>query len=243
MGLTTDIDILISNSIKCLDQEQYNEASNIVLSILNDKNLKEKLNTNQWQDIADIELMCGNFNFAKSAYEKANNLPGIAFTLILLGNLIEAKNTLFKSDTSPASNWGNFLIDLFSGIQIKKWPSLLLIRHFLEFTIYHLLLAKRFDYIEQITKNLRKLTQINLHSEKFIGLAYFHYGDLEKALKHFTNSQHHDNYDGELYFFFAQLYLKLNKPNDALSMLEIAYSLIPDHYPTKVLLEKVKQSF
>ncbi len=243
MGLSTDIDILISNSIKCLDEEQYSEAHNIVLSILNDKDLKEKLNTNQWQEIADIELMCSNFDLAKSAYEKADNLPGIAFTLILLGNLIEAKNILLKSEPSPASNWGIFLVDLFAGAKIKKWPSLLLIRHFLEFTVYHLLLAKKYEYIEQLNKNLKRLLQTNLHSEKLIGLAYFHYGDLEKAIIHFNNSLQHDNYDGELYFFFGQLYLELNRLEDAITMLERAHSLTPDHSPTKELLEKIKKQF
>ncbi len=240
MNDNSDIDILISNAMKCTNLKQYTQAEEIVTSILTNNDYLLKLNSGHWQSIANILLILGKFELAQNSYVKANNLPGVAFALILKGNLDEANNTLLKALPSPAASWCRFLIELFSGARVTKWPSFLLIRHFLEFAVYHLLLARQEKYISILLSNSNRLLRDNLHCEKLIGLAYFHYGDLDGALTHFHKSLQHDQQDGELYFFLGQLYLERKQIFEAVAALESAHLLSPDHTPTTELLEQTK---
>ncbi len=240
MNNNVTVDILISNAMKCTNLKQYTQAETIINSILTNHDCLFKLDSGHWQSIANVLLILGKFELAQNAYVKANNLPGVVFVLILKGNLDEATNTLLKALPSPAASWCRFLIELFSGVRVTKWPSFLLIRHFLEFTVYHLLLAKQEKYINILLNNLNRLLRDNLHCEKLIGLAYFHYGDLDGALTHFHKSLQHDQQDGELYFFLGQLYLERKQIFEAVAALENAHLLSPDHTPTAELLEQTK---
>ncbi|MBI3308234.1 MAG: hypothetical protein HYZ79_02545, partial [Candidatus Melainabacteria bacterium] len=76
---------------------------------------------------------------------------------------------------------------------------------------------------------------------KYIGYAYFHYGDLDKSLDLLINSAQRNQYDGEIYFVLGQLYYAKHEYWDALSMLENAALFLPEHYPTKMLKEKILQ--
>lgn len=236
-----EIKKLLYETLNLVSKDKYQDAENIIKSILNNKTSLEKLNSNHWQYIADISLAIGKFDISKSAYIKANNMTGYAFILILFKELKEAKEALKKADPSPASLWCNFLIDLFSNKKILfRWPSFFTVRHFLEFTVYYLLLAENHDFVQILVKNLNKLLEINTDSEKFVGYAYFHFGNLDEALIYLNNSIQRNQFDGEIYFVLGQLYLMKHSPQEALAMLENAKLFMPEHVPTKDLIEKAK---
>ena len=242
MFSTSTLSDLIFNSLKFISEEKYQEASDNVESILNNNNYVCELNTYHWQCIADIYLALGRFETAKDAYFKANNMVGVAFTLILMGSLDDANSYLQKVNKSPAKMWCEFLIDIFTEKpRIKSWPSFLQIRHFLEFTVYYLLLSKQYIFIDLLVKSLKKLLDLNMDSEKYIGYAYLSYGDVDQALKYMNSSIKRNKLDGELYFMLGKAHIMKNNFQGALSMLENAKSLLPNHYPTRLLLEHVKQ--
>ena len=232
---------LINKSFKFIADDNYNEAEKIINFILENNTCIKLLDVNIWQNIAEIYLSIGRFEKAKEAYIHANSSIGIAFSLIMLSSLDEAGFYLLKANSSPAKAWCGFLIDLFNQKNIiKSWPTFLQIRQFLEFTAYHLLLAGNYEYLNCLVLNLDELMQINMDSEKIIGAAYFHFGNLDEAINYFISAARKNQYDGEIYFNLAQIYLLKNKLLDALSMLTNASLLLPEHYPTKVLIEKTK---
>ncbi|MDO8610836.1 MAG: hypothetical protein Q7R95_09920, partial [bacterium] len=124
--------------------------------------------------------------------------------------------------------------------RIKNWPTFLQIRQFLEFTAYHLLIAKNHEYFKSFILNLDELMKINMDSEKIIAGAYFHAGEIDEAIYYFISAARKNEFDGEIYFNLAQIYLLKNDLPEALSMLTNASLLLPEHYPTEALLEKTR---
>lgn len=232
---------LIFKVLNHISLEQYQVANDIIESILNNKSNLGELNDYHWQYIGDICLALGKTDLARSSYFKANNKPGVAFTLIVQNKLQEANSILINASNSPASSWCHFLIELFGGQkQIKRMPSFLVVRHFLELTVYYLLLNKNTPFVLAILQNLNKLLEINLDSEKLIGYAYFSFGDLDYALKLLINASKRNNLDGEIFFMLGRLYIMKNNYHEAMSMLHNAQLLLPEHYPTQVLIESIR---
>ena len=228
----------ICKAFKFINEDKFNEAEEIIENLLKDS---QTLKSVQFQNIADICLTLGKFELAGNTYIKANNFSGVAFSFIFQKEIEKAKEILINTPDSPAKFWCMFLTELFSpNKNIKTWPSFLEIRHFMELTVYLLLKSKNQDYITLLIKNLKRLLDINLDSEKFIGYAYFHFGDLNGALSFLNNSIKRNSRDGEIYFVLGKLYLQKGSTHDALTMLENAHLLLPDHAPTKELLEKTK---
>ena len=231
----------ISKAFKFINEDNFKEAEQTIEDLLKNEEIKENLKINHFQNIADIHLILGKFESARNIYIKANNLAGIAFSFILLKEIQKAKEVLVNTPDSPAKFWCEFLAELFGEKNnVQKYPSFFEIRHFLELTVYLLLRSKNHHYINLIIKNLNKLLEINLDSEKFIGYAYFHFGDLENAVSLLNNAIKKNQYDGEIYFVLGKLYLQKGSVHDALAMLGNAQLFLPDHAPTKELLERAK---
>lgn len=241
-SMSNEVSDLLSNALSLVNKNKNVEAFNIVQSILNNKPLAEKLDVHNWQYIGDISLICAHFDVASNAYLKACNLPGVAFSYILQNKLDEAEKILLKAENSPPQCWDNFLIDIFCERKKIRMPSFFQIRNFMEFTIYHLLLSKNEKHLQLLFKQLDKLLKINMDSEKLIGYAYFHFGKLDEAIKFLNNSINQNQFDGEIFYNLGQIYLLKNLPYEALSMLENARLLMPDHYPTCALIEKVQNA-
>lgn len=236
----SNVDDLLFKAFNLISSDKNDEANQIIEFILNDNKTVEKLNPSHWQNVGDICLSIGKFDLALVAYIKANNQAAHAFTLIILKKLDDARNLLNCINQSPLTLWCDFLIGIFSKKACIKWPTFLFIRHFLEFTIYQLLLSNNQNYIHLLLDKLNKLLEINLDSEKYIGYAYFHFGLLDAAINHLNNSIKRNEFDGEIYFYLGQIYLQKNQPHEALAMLENAKLFMPQHLPTKELFEKTK---
>ena len=234
-----DLNSLIYKALKLVSEDKYNHAKDMVDSILNNKS-NLKLDMYHWQHIGDILLVCKEFERAINAYENANNHAGVAFVFIILANLNEAKKYLKDSSLSPAASWCQFLFELFSTKKIKKLPPFLQTRHFLEMTVYYLLLAENDLFIEILLKNLNRLIDSNLDSEKLIGCAYLNFGKLDEAEKFFINATKRNQLDGEIYFMLGKLYVMKNNYLAAMDMLQNANLLLNEHMPTKKLIEKVE---
>lgn len=230
----------IFTALQLVNEDKYDEALEIIQSIIGNPELLEKVTPVHWQNIGDIYLMVCDFTNAKEAYIKANNNIGIAFTLVFTKQLNEAKKVIKSLPDSPPKKWCNFLIGLFDGATWIQWPTFLEIRNFMELTIYLLLKTENQTYLNQILKNLKRLLDINLDSEKLIGYAFFHSGKSEEATTFLFNSLQRNSYDGEAYLVLGKLFMQKGLMRDAMAMLENAKMLIPEHEPTIELLEKVK---
>ncbi len=237
----SELDSKVFKALKLISDDNYIEAEEILTQILKNKDSDSHLTSFQYECIANMLLLYGKFQAALEAYKNAKNFAGASFTLILLNEPEEAELILRDVNKSPAFYWCQFLIDLFVNGYIKKhYPSFFQIRHFLEMTVYHLLLAHRVEVVELLISNLDELLKINLDAEKLIGFAFYSYGNLDRAIHLLKNSLQRDQYDGEIYFKLGQIYLSKNDLHDAMSMFSSAQLLLPGHYPTKMLLEKIK---
>lgn len=235
------VDNLIFKALSFVSLEQYHNANDIVESILNNKSNLDELNIYHWQCIGDVYLAMGKFELARSAYLKAANIPGVAFTLIIAGNIQEASGIMSSAKDSSLASWCNFLIDIFSEKkQIRRSPSLLMVRHFLELTVYYLLLAKNNTCIEMVFRKMNMFLEINLDAEKLIGYAFLNYGELDQALKLLQSAAKRNHLDGEIFFMLGRLYIMKNMYQEAMSMLQNAQVLLPEHYPTVELIETIK---
>jgi tetratricopeptide (TPR) repeat protein len=239
MDVNAEVNNLISKAFSLVNEDKNNEAFEIVNAISSDKYVNN-LNKDHFQAIGDICLSLGKFELAKDFYLKAENPEAASLALIALDDLDEASKLLLKCPKSPPSTWCNFLIDVFNEKAIKQWPSFLEIRHFMELTVYSLLLGKRHYFISLLLKRLNRLLDINIDSEKLIGYAYFHYGDLDNAIKFLKSSIRKNRTDGEIYFVLGQISLEKGDLKESLSMLENAKTLLANHYPSKKLYEEVK---
>lgn len=240
--MSNELDDLVFKSLSLAGNNKIEDARAVVQSILNNNSMLGKLNSNHWQFIGDVYLALGEFNLAKSAYEKSSNGASLAFTLILLKDLDKVKRILEKTNESPASKWCNFLILLFRN-EIKKdhWPTFLQIRHFLEFTGYYLLLSKNDLFLKLLIKNLSKLIDINIASAKLIGSAYLNMGYLDEAISFLLKSIKTDSFDGEGYFLLGKAYFLKKDFKNSISILSKAELFLPNHLPTKELILKAKQ--
>ena len=234
------LDNEIFSALNFISSDKNKDAQDLIKSILNNKSYIGLINEGHWQFIGDIYLACGEFEAAKDAYTKSNNLAALAFVLILTGDVVEANKIITNLTSSPVKAWCVFLTEINSGERVNKYPGYLLIRHFLEMTVYYLLLAKNHNLIQLTLKHLNKLLNINFDSEKFIGYAYFNFGDLDQALVFLNNSLKRNQMDGEVYFMLGKLYYSKDDYKGALDMLENAEILLPEHVPTKDLIDKVK---
>ena len=232
---------LLRRAFIFITEDEYTKAENIINILLKNDLYFSQLNDNAWQYIADIYLTIGKYDEAQKAYIKAKNSTGAVFSLIMLSNLDEANYYLINSNNSPAKSWCKFLINLFSkSNNVKSWPTFLQIRQFLEFTVYHLLLAEHNKYLNSLLLNLDGLMEANLDSKKMVGAAYFHFGKLDEAIDYFLSAASKNQFDGEIYFNLGQIYLLKNNLIEALSMFTNASLLLPGHYPTKISIERVQ---
>ncbi len=234
------VDDQISKAVKFVNEDKFNEAEQIVESLVANQDLKDFIKLSHLQNIAEIYLSLGKFKLAANTYLMTDNPAGTAFSYVLLKEIDKAKQILATTPDSPAKFWCQYLCELFSGHSVKNYPSFLEIRHFLEVTVYLLLRSNNQPYINLIIKNLKKLLDINVDSEKLVGYAYFHFGDLNNAELLLKNSVKRSAYDGEVFFMLGKLYLQKGLVSNALSMLENSSLLLPEHYPTQELLKKVK---
>jgi len=234
-----NLENLFCKVLKLISDDNYSEVEIIIANILNDSSYKKDLNVDSWQYIADIYLTLGKYASAIDAYKKAKNQLGVVFCSILLKNLEEAENLLIQADKSSAKNWCMFLIELFKGnINKRIKPTFFQIRHFLELTVYHLLVLQNNEYLNCILSELENLSEINLDSKKAIAAAYFHAGKLDIAQSIFMSLANENQYDGEIFFNLGQIHLQKNNYQEAVSMFMNALLLLPEHYPSKLFLQK-----
>ena len=236
MDNLTKTNKLLLDGLKLANEDKTNEALKNIQCLFQKNDLNEK----DYELIAAILMMSGDFDQAAFMFSKAANYTSMAFLNIIKGDINKAKEFLNKSPGSSLFYWCRFLIDLFTDkLFLRRSPSLLQIRHYLEITIYYLLIANNKLFIDILKSETKNLIKLNIDTEKFIGYAYFHFGDLDTAVKYLNQAIQRNQYDGETYYVLANVYVKKKEYYLAAAMLENAGLLLPEHNPTKLLKEKV----
>lgn len=237
-----DIDELVVKALNHVNSDDYDSAVNTVQIILNNNEYLNKLNKKHWEIIGSVYLASGRFDLSWHSFSKAGSRIGISFLMILMNKLDDATKELLNTNDSPFKRWCIFLVELFSGKRVDNWTTFLEIRHFLEFTVYYLLLIKNQEFIDKILSVVNKLTYINSDSEKYIAYAYFNFGRINEAITMLNNVLRRDKYDGEAYYKLGEIYLSLNQKKQAIEMLEKAKIFFPSHIPLNTLLSRLKGS-
>lgn len=240
MDENKDVENVLNEALELVNHCNYARASNLVKGVISQENSLKKLNSFQLQELAGVLLLSGEYDLACSTFRMSGNLAGEAFIKVILGQVDEAKKIIQEVPDSPAKNWCKFLIEVFSkNLFIKTWPTFLQIRHFMEITVYYLLATKNIVFLELLLSKLNKLLNINVDTEKFVGYAFFHFGKNKEAADILMKSLKRNQYDGEIYYVLGLIYDEEGLYNESLSMLENANLLLPDHYPTRFLKQKV----
>ena len=232
----TETNKLLLDSLELVNKDKPDEALKNIQNLFEENNLSEK----DYELISAILMANGDFDKAALTFPKANNYAAVVFLSIIKGELNKAKEILNNTPNSSLAEWCKFLIDLFSEkLFFKKTPSFLQIRHYLEITVYYLLIANNKSFVSTLKNKLNCLIEANIDTEKFVGYAYFHFGNCSEAIEYLNKSIQRNSYDGETYFALAGVYEKEEDYFLAAAMLENAALLLPEHYPTKVLQEKI----
>lgn len=235
-----ELDCLLNEAFKLVSSNDKSQLEAVLAKIFNSVQFLYEVKPYQWEYIANICLNLGKFSLSKSSFIRANNLSGASYVSLIQGNLNEAKETLIRANESPAKLWCEFLIDIYSGKNLDiRYPSFLGIRHFLETTIYYSLLAKNNILIQLIKDKLNQLLEINIEALKFIGNAYLNFGDLDSALLIYKDSILKNQFDAEVYYFKAKIFYEKNDLENAMSMLDTAIFLMPEHALSKKLRNEI----
>lgn len=238
MDTLTKTNKLLLDSLELVNKDKPDTAFQNIQVLLQENDLSKK----DYELAATILMLCGDFDQAVLMFNKAANYAGAAFSIIMKGDIDKAKDILNNASNSSFVEWCKFLLDLFSGkLFLKKCPTFLQIRHYLEITVYYLLIAGNKSFVDILKNELNNLILINIDAEKFVGCAYFHFGDLKEAIKYLNQSIQRNCYDGETYFVLANVYEKQKDYYLAASMLESAALLLPEHSPTQLLREQIRK--
>lgn len=191
--------------------------------------------------LAAAHFELGNIPKALNYYKLAGAHYQEGFCELLLGNEPKAKELWYSIPENSAVLWGRSLLD-FINLEIKKLPSFLQIRNFLECDIGHFIRTDNLEYAENLISCNEVLAQLNLESYKFIGRALFNYGFLAQSYKYFEKSRKLIDNDPEIYFHLGQYFYSTNDTKECIKMLDKCVELNKEYTPaidlkTKALMK------
>ncbi len=196
--------------------------------ILTYKDAKNKLLT------ADI---CGCQQF----FERNGFVLEQAYTELLQDNL-EKAGELFESilELDIRAHWGLIMLAFIKG-DLNDCPSYFEIRNFLEIDLNILINYYKGDYVEKIIRYADYMFTINPEVHKFIGRVFWNNDLKEQALFFLHRAKSYFYHDPELHFLLAVTYLDINDTGSAIRALEDCLEVLPDYFPAKNLLNKLKK--
>lgn len=181
-----------------------------------------------------------NGNYQVEDFFKNNNfILEYAYCKFLQGNIPQALTEFQKiAELDIRADWAIKLIDIINH-SVKRLPSYLQVRNFLEVDINLLLMAKKPEYIEEIINSSDFLYSINQEAYKLIGRTMFYNDFLDIALFYLLKSKNNFYKDPETHFLLALCYIQKQTNNLAIKSLHNCLNLLPNYLPAKKLLKKI----
>ncbi len=184
------------------------------------------------------ELLNGNYQ-VENFFKNNNFILEYAYCNFFQGNLPQALAEFQKiADSDIRADWAIKLIDIINH-SVKRLPSYLQVRNFLEVDINLLLMAKKPEYIEEIINSSDFLYSINQEAYKLIGRSMFNNDFLDIALFYLLKSKNNFYQDPETHFLLALCYIQKQTNDLAIKSLRNCLNILPNYLPAKKLLEKI----
>ena len=195
--------------------------------ILDYKKAKEKL-------LTSLDNECQQF-FIKNGYILENAY------FELLSDRIEKAKSLFSAikENDIRAHWACFMISMIEE-NIKEYPSYFEIRNFLEIDLNILLTFFKGEYTEKIIRYADFMFTINPEVHKFIGRVFYNNGYFDEGMFFLERAKNYFYHDPELHYLLAYISYKNNEFKKAEKSLNDCLYILPEYYPAKHLLKKIK---
>jgi len=181
-----------------------------------------------------------DFKKAAEVYKEAGEKYQAGYCELLGGNEKEAERLWYGACTaSPAVYWGLCVLDYINMRRNPRVPSYLQVRNFLEMDLCNFIIANKVRYAENIIKNEKVLSSVNLETYKLIGRALLNNGFLNQAKKYLLKSVQIVDQDAETFYHLGQYNCEIGAYEEALKMLKRCLELNSYYVPAVTLIKKI----
>lgn len=177
-------------------------------------------------------------NAAKIYYEVDDKYQA-GYCELLMGNRDAARELWLKAPDSSAVEWGRCLVDMVN-FEVKKIPSFLQIRNYLEVDIGYFIQAQQFNFAQNLIDCVAVMVNINLEAYKFIGRALLHNGYAQPSVKFLLKGRHLLPQDPEVYYHLGQYSFAVEAYKEGKQYLKQCLSINKNYSPAKTLLTNIE---
>jgi len=182
------------------------------------------------------------FKKAAEVYKEAGEKYQAGYCELLAGDEKEAESLWYGACTaSPAIYWGLCVLDYINMRRNPRVPSYLQIRNFLEMDLCNFIIANKVRYAENIIKNEKVLSSVNLETYKLIGRALLNHGFLNMAKKYLLKSVQIVDQDAETFYHLGQYNYEIGAYEESLKTLKRCLELNSYYVPAVNLIKKIHQ--
>lgn len=189
---------------------------------------------------AKESFLSNDFASSETFFKENNFMLEYGYCKLLSGKADDAK-LIFKglADIDLRADWAEKLIQFIEGY-VPNVPTYFQIRNFLEIDLNLLVNSGQPEYVENIINGADLFFSANPESYKFIARVMFNNGYDELAFYFLKKAEEKFYYDPELHLMLANCYLKNGEKLLAKKALNNCLRILPDYFPAKKLLEKIK---
>ncbi len=165
-----------------------------------------------------------------------------AYLHFLAGDFSYAKKQFeIMEDVNIRAHWSLFEISLIEG-EVEKYPSYFELRNFLEIDLNIFITYCLGTYVENIVRYADFMYTINPEVHKFIGRVLYNNNLKEQGMFFLKRAKNYFYHDPELHYLLAYIYNENGDIENAQKALEACLNVLPNYFPARDLLEKLKKN-
>ncbi len=194
--------------------------------------LKFKTDSRSFNMLGQIYLNTTELDKAYEYYEKANNIQNCAYIKFLKGDLEAA--LLLLNNIKDESSFINWLINIINIIKDKEpYPTYFQIRNFYEQDLEMLFRSKQNNLIYKILNKTKYLSKYNMEIYKYTGRVLYNNKYYEESKNHIKKSIEICYKDPESHFLLGEIYIKINKKDEAINEFRKAIEVNEKYLPAE----------
>ena len=174
------------------------------------------------------------FFFEKDELSKIEQISVEYAYLSIVSDELESAKVIFRGIDSSRANWGCFLVEALTGF-VKRMPTYLEIRSFLEIDLDFLIKNQKIDYVESLLGATEYLININQETYKFVARVMYENSFYEACFNYLEKSKKIFYKDPELHFLYAKYYMNKKEILFAKFHIDECLKFLPDYYPAQKL--------
>ncbi len=194
--------------------------------------LKFKTDSRSFNMLGQIYLNTTELDKAYEYFKKANNIQNCAYIKFLKGDLETA--LVLLNNIKDESSFINWLINIINIIKdTESYPTYFQIRNFYEQDLDMLFRNKQNNLIYKIINKTKYLSKYNMEIYKYIGRVLYNNQYYEESKNHIKKSIEICYKDPESHFLLGEIYIKINKKDEAINEFRKAIEVNEKYLPAE----------